>query len=189
MVKEKDIRAEIVYAGKRLKEEGLITSTDGNISIRFNNHIFITPSGYAKGEVSEDDIVKINLDAKKTENFTPKPSMEFFMHQSIYKRRPDIEAIIHTHAPFSTSFAVKGIIPDYSLLLESELLPGAAVVGEFKPGSMELAREAGKISGNHDIMLLKKHGIIVLGKEMKKVLESTERFEFLCKINIYSRLL
>lgn len=49
MVKETDIRFEIVYAGKRLKEEGLVTSTDGNISIKDDKYIFITPSGYNKG--------------------------------------------------------------------------------------------------------------------------------------------
>ena len=189
MVKETDIRFEIVYAGKRLKEGGLVTSTDGNISIKDDKYIFITPSGYNKGELNESDIIKISIDAERIDNVIPKPSMEFFMHQFIYRKRPDIRAIVHTHAPFSTSFAVKGSIPDYSLLLESEYLPEASLLGEFKPGSMELARAAGDTSKNYDIILLKKHGVIVLGKDMKKVLEITERFEFLCRINIYSKLL
>ena len=189
MVNEFIIRNEIVNAGKRLKSEGLIVSTDGNISFRGKDCIFITPSGYDKGDLRDEDIVRVDNGSKSIEGILPKPSMEIFMHMAVYENRNDINAIIHTHAAFSTVFAIRGISPDYGVLLESEMLPKAVILGEYKPGSRELAEQVGQAGGESNIILLKKHGIVVLGENMEKALETVERFEFLCKVNIFSNLL
>jgi len=189
-VSEITIIDEIIEIGKSLKRNGLICSTDGNISVRNGDNIYITPSGYDKGGLKRNEIVK--LDIKKLEynvDSEIKPSSEVNMHIRSYMNDKIIKAIVHTHAPFSTAFASKGILPNRERLLESELLPDICMIDDYEPGSIELANEVSKNVKDYHIMLLKRHGVIVFSESLKMAYETIERFEFLCRVNLYSNLL
>ncbi len=189
MNNEAAIENVIIQAGKRLHSAGLIASSDGNISVRKNNRIYITPSGVNKGFLKKNDIVSVPVEIVSIEDITPKPSIEFFMHKAVYEGRSDINAVIHVHSPFSTVFAARGILPDYSTLLETKLLPKADIVAEFEPGSIELADAVGKSAKEYDLILLKRHGLVAMGADMDIALNNIERFEFLCKIDLYLKFL
>ena len=96
----------LVAYGKKLLDKNLVAGTSGNLSLRGQgDEIYITPSGMDYLEITEDDIVKINFMGEILEG-DKKPSSEWMMHVEIYKNYPKYNAIVHTHSPIATAFAV-----------------------------------------------------------------------------------
>jgi L-fuculose-phosphate aldolase len=94
---------------KTLLDRGLITGIGGNASVRLEGDegILITPSALYKGELKPEDIVKIDIEGNVKEGLY-KPSIEWHFHSAIYRRRLDINAVIHTHSPMTTGLALAG---------------------------------------------------------------------------------
>jgi len=135
---EYNTRREIVLFGKLLYERGLMIGTDGNISARLSEgHILITPSGTRKGALTPEGILKVSLEGKviEPEGF---PSVELPFHLAIYQALPEVNAIVHSHPPYATTFAAREEIPD-APLVEAELLPKISLVPYALPGSSKLA--------------------------------------------------
>ena len=99
------LRAEIVEIGRRLHDRGLITATEGNISVRCPGGQLVTAGGVRKGSLTPDHVVRTDLDGRRIEGVHP-VSSESAMHLAIYRRRPDVNAVVHAHPPFATAFAV-----------------------------------------------------------------------------------
>ena len=85
---------------------GLVYGVGGNISVKSNGTVFITPEGASLREVSNDDIVTTDLAGKTTNEV--KPSIELPMHIAIFHKHPKIQAIVHTHSPFATARSTTG---------------------------------------------------------------------------------
>ena len=99
--------AEIIEVSTEIYEKGLVSGKSGNISARFKGEngdiIAITPTLKSLSELIEEDIVLVDIDGNILTK--GKPSSEVNMHLEIYKRRPDVNAIVHTHSPYATGFA------------------------------------------------------------------------------------
>ncbi|MEM3381378.1 MAG: class II aldolase/adducin family protein, partial [Candidatus Bathyarchaeia archaeon] len=104
---ESTLKRQIVRSMKILHRRGLMTGVGGNASARVegSDEIWITPSGVYKPELKPSDLVKIDLDGRVVEGIL-KPSMEWHFHTAIYRRRADINAVLHTHSPFTTGLAL-----------------------------------------------------------------------------------
>ena len=102
-----DLIQSIIKYGKLCGEKNFTPGYSGNISARFKDGLLITTSGSANGYLNESDIVYTSLDGISME-IDKKPSSEKFLHIEIYKKRPDINFIIHVHAPYLSSFASAG---------------------------------------------------------------------------------
>ena len=94
----------IVEYGKLLVTKGLTTGTGGNISIfdKEKKYFAISPSGIDYFETEPEDVVIMDLDGKVVEG-ERKPSSEWMMHLIFYKKRDDVEAVVHTHSRFSST--------------------------------------------------------------------------------------
>ena len=98
-------KAEILAAGLKIYQRGLVAANDGNLSVRVgDNALWVTPTGVSKGSMTEDMLVKLDLDGNRLEG-TRKPSSETKMHLRIYKENPDVRAVVHAHPPAATAFA------------------------------------------------------------------------------------
>lgn len=174
---EKD---DLIYWARKSYEKGLSPATSGNISLLDDNdNVLITASGSAAGDLWKDDIVKIDFDGKILDG-VKKPSSEKFMHIEIYKKRKDIRAVIHSHAPAVTAFAVCGKEINEIIMPEFAYYFGSVPVSEYHlPGSMDLAYDIAEKFSSKNAVLMKNHGIIVGGKNLK------EAFYFLESINAY----
>ncbi len=174
-------RKEIVSLGKFLYERGYLLATDGNISAcrREKGVILITPRGKCKGELSVKEIGKISLTGKVISGDV---SSEWRMHLACYKGRKDIRAVIHAHPPWTTLISLRKGDLEPSLLPEAEIyLREMRSIPYHRPGSKELADAVFEVVTKNprvDIFILKRHGAIVLGKDLRDARFKLERLEF-----------
>ena len=99
----------VIETGKKLYCKGFCEGTSGNISCRVDGGYLVTCSGANLGELVHDNIVFVNSDGGYDENKCQKPTSEWLMHNSIYRKRPDVAAIVHTHPHYAIAVGVMGI--------------------------------------------------------------------------------
>ena len=142
-------------------------ATSGNISLRVKEGILVSASGTCLGDLKQDDIVLTDFNGNLI-NGNKKPSSEKIMHSEIYMKRDDINAIIHSHCPMITAFAVAGceinkpILPDF--VYKFDKIP---LVPYYCPSSIDLATAVGEFFEKYDAVLLKNHGVVVGAEDLK----------------------
>lgn len=183
-------KEDIIYYGKRVYEKGLSPATSGNIScISGDNNILITTSGSAAGDLTLDDIVKINYKGEILEG-NKKPSSEKNMHIKIYEKRPDIKAIIHSHSPEITAFAVSGLEINEIIMPEFAFYFGSIPLSKYYlPSTMELAEDVASLFETKKAVLMKNHGIVVGGYNLKEAFYSLESIQAYCKTYLNAKFL
>lgn len=124
-------QAEILDAGRKIYQRGLVAANDGNLSVRVgDNALWVTPTGVSKGAMTEDMLVKLSLDGTVLEG-TRKPSSETKMHLRIYQENPAVRAVVHAHPPAATAFAAAGLPLDRPVLQEAVVQLGTVPVAPF----------------------------------------------------------
>ena len=161
---------EIIKISNEIYDKGLVSGKAGNISVRFKGEIgdiiAITPTLKSLSKLNEEDIVLVDLDGNVLTK--GKPSSEVNMHLEIYKKRPDVNGIVHTHSPYATGFAHSSKkIKRYEGFGEIKT-PYLAEIDYEKPGSDELAKSASKGLGTEDVLVLKNHGVICVSDNLKE---------------------
>ncbi|MEO0075485.1 MAG: class II aldolase/adducin family protein [candidate division WOR-3 bacterium] len=181
------IKREIIELGKFLFKRGYIIANDGNLSVRLSKQeMLITARNVNKGELKSRDLIKLSLNEqiKDLRELKIKPSTEYRLHLGIYQKRNDINAIIHAHPLYSTIYAVLGKKLDVNLLTETAMTLGAiGYVKNYPPGSLELATAVAQSAINSNVILLAKHGVVVIGQNLREARDRLERLEFLAKIS------
>ena len=187
---ESEVRRDIVEAGRRLYMRGFVCANDGNLSARISDDLIIaTPSGVSKGFMSEEMLVKLNMDGDVLEG-TLKPSSEVKMHLAIYKRSPEIIAVCHAHPPVSSAFAAAGVALDKAFLQETAVSLGVIPVAKYaKPGTAELANGAAEFCIDYHGTLLEHHGPVTWGDSVIQALYRMESVEYSATIVMYSKML
>lgn len=177
-------RETLVQYGKKLIDTGLTVGTGGNISIfdRESGYMAITPSGLEYHQLDPKDIVIMDLDGNVVEG-NWKPSSEYHMHTLVYKNREDVNAMVHTHALYSTTIsALNTELPaiDYLVAHSGGKNVRCAKYAPF--GTLELAENALEAMEGRNAVLLANHGINVVGSTMKNAFDITEQLEFCARI-------
>ena len=163
-------------ACSKLYAKDLLVSAGGNVSVRYDDGILITPSGRNKGSLSPEDMVRISMDGKVVGK--GKPSIEFRFHLSLYRKRDDVNAIVHCHPVYCTALAVKGESVMTGLTPEGVILLGDVPMVPYRtPGSDELVEEVEKIYRS-SAALMENHGAITIGKTMEDACNRMEELEF-----------
>ena len=161
-------KQELLAYTKQAYNEALFAGTSGNLSTydALTGIILITPSSVPYATMTEDDIMAIKLDGTITEG-KHRPSSEWRMHAEIYKARPEIRAIVHTHSPYATSFAVSHEIIPVILIEMIPFLRGDIQIAGFAiPGTEEVGREAIKKLNDRNACLLANHGVVTIGANL-----------------------
>lgn len=176
----------IVY-GKKMAAAGLTTGSGGNISVRTEDGlVVITPSGVAYDEMTPEDLVV--LDAAGAVIWgSRKPSSEAGFHLSLYRKREDIRAVVHTHSPDATTMACLGWeIPAVHYLVgyAGEKVP-LAPYATF--GSEELAEYVAEGIGDGHAVLLANHGLVATGEDLRAAYETAEEVEFVAGIYLKAK--
>jgi len=187
--KYKNARKEVAYFMRRLYKHGLTTTSGGNISLRVSDEIIvITPSASDKGRMRWKEVGIINISG---ENLTDKlkPSIEFDMHLSIYKKNNDVRAIVHAHPLFSSSFtAMKCKIDTYLTAEAYAILGDPLFVPYAMMGSGDLAKLAAENALHSDILLLENHGILTTGSNLIQAFDKIEVLENAAKMTLIAEI-
>ncbi|MCQ2385141.1 MAG: class II aldolase/adducin family protein [Clostridia bacterium] len=183
-----EIKKAICEVGHKLYDKGFVAANDGNISVKVNdNEFYCTPTGVSKGDLTPDMIIRIDGTGKKIEGKL-NPSSEIKMHLRVYKERPDVGAVVHAHPPVATAFTVAGVELDQYILPEAVLTIGNVPTCEYgTPSTMEIPDSLMPYIQKHDAFLLKNHGALTVGCDLKKACFTMEEVEFNAKINLYAR--
>ena len=159
------LRNELVRLHEELPRNGLVTWTGGNVSARDpdSGFVAIKPSGVRYGELTAESMVVLDLDGTIVEGGL-KPSSDTASHLYIYRHRPDINGVVHTHSRYATAFAAVGRpIPVYLTAQADEFggeIPcaGFALIGDEAVGAQVVER-----IGRSPAVLLKNHGVFTIG--------------------------
>jgi L-fuculose-phosphate aldolase len=169
MNSEWELKKTMLDIGQRLWTRGYVAANDGNISVRINdNEILTTPTGVSKGTMTQDMIIKMNMDGKVISSSGKyRPSSEVKMHIQVYKQRDDIKSVIHAHPPYCTSFAVAGIPLNKCVLPEAIITLGAVPIAPYgTPSTPEIPDSIKPLIQKSDAVLLANHGALTLGGDL-----------------------
>ncbi len=167
-----ELKKQVVAVAKDSDRNGMCKHKSGNFSMfdPASGYVVITPSGIAREVLTERDVCVLDLDANVVErNSEAKPSSESLMHLAVYRARTEIRAIVHTHARYSTAFAIMNR-PVPAIVYESAYLGkcGTIPVAPYgRPGTPELAENVAETLRNADCCLMESHGAIAVGVSME----------------------
>ena len=173
-----EIRREICRYGKMVYDKGFVAATDGNISMRMmTNRLFITPSASCLGDLNVNELAYVDFNGHVLQS-NCNPSSELPMHLEIYKKRPEINAIIHTHPAHSTAFTVAGESFEQPVLPELILGIGDVPIAKYAtPSTHESAVVISELIKNHDVIILDHHGVVTVGINLQEAFYKLERLE------------
>lgn len=181
-------KRDLVECVKSLYTIGLTTSVSGNHSIRDRDRwIWITPSGVPRYRMRADDLVRIELKTGKVVAGR-KPSVELNMHMDIYSSRPDINAIVHAHSPFTIGISISSEFRQ--VIEEAKIVVGEpAVIANRPSGSIELAEAvSGEFKRGARAVVVKNHGVIAGGMDIHHARAIVESLEEWAKILTVARI-
>jgi L-fuculose-phosphate aldolase len=167
--KDREKRQSIIDACLRMNVLGINQGTSGNISLRHGDGMLITPTSTPYEAMKPEQIVYMHLDG----NHDPaqRPSSEWRFHRDILKARPEVEAIVHTHPPYSTMLAIMGMeIPavHYMVAVAGGDTIRCAPYATF--GTQELSEHAVRALEGRLACLLEHHGMIAVGPSLPKAM-------------------
>lgn len=181
MEQEAHLRAEVIKTARSLTDLGLNKGTAGNVSVRCEGGFLVTPSGMPAAALAPQDIVWIGFDGRVEGSRAP--SSEWRFHHDLLVSRPDLGAVIHTHAPFCTTLAVMGRgIPafHYMIAVAGGVDIRCAPYATF--GTPELSLAAVEAMRDRKACLLGQHGMIAAGETLAKALKLTVEVEELAQV-------
>lgn len=169
-----------IWIARSLFDRGKTSGSSANLSFLCNNNIYITSSGSCFGNLVEADFSQLSMDGRLLDGKCP--SKEAPLHIHYYNKGSDIQAIIHTHGPYTALWSCRtfapgeDIIPNYTPYLEMKV-GKVALVPYGKPGSGELFNAFKAALAYGDAFLLKNHGAIVGSRSLLDAFYSIEELE------------
>ena len=192
MATEYEIKKQICEIGKRIYDRGMVASNDGNISVKLNDNEFLcTPTGVSKGFMTPEFICKVDKDGKVIQaNAGYKPSSEIKMHMRVYKERPDVNAVVHAHPIYATSFAIAGIPLTQPIMPEAVISLGCVPIAEYgTPSTEEIPDAVSKYLQSFDAVLLENHGALSFSDSLQNAYYKMESLEFYAQLLFISKQL
>ena len=188
-------RREVTSAAREMASRGLVSGSSGNVSVRLSPQdaptllVAITPSGKPYSRLEEADIVVVDEHGEPVEG-DGVPSSETLLHLALYRARPDVAAVIHTHSLFASVAAVAGMEIPPILDELATTLGGPVRVAEYGfPGSAELADKVALALGDRAAALVRNHGAVGVGGSAQEALEVCTLLERASQIFVYASLL
>lgn len=181
MLLEKE-RRDVVETCLFMQSNGLIVGTAGNVSIRVDDKVAISPSGVPYETMTAEDVVVFSMDGERVDGIL-EPSSELPLHLSVY-RETAAKAVTHNHAPASTALGlvVDEIPPSHYY---SAMLGGIIRVAPYAEfGTDELARNVTEALKDRSGALMKNHGAITIGPTVKKAAGLLPILEYVCEIHL-----
>ncbi len=181
----RELRQDIIDTCLWMRQEGLVYSTWGNISVRLDDgNILITPSKVAYEAMTPEDLVVLDLDGN-TVSGTRLSTSEREIHRRVMKKRPDVGAIIHTHSPYAMMAAVRNEgVPALTEEMCQLLGGGIPLSSHFVPSHkhVELGEVVSDSVTSANAILIRNHGPMCFGRDLAEARVCCQIVEKSCKI-------
>lgn len=174
--------------GLRMHERGLVAGNDGNISVRMTEEqVLCTPTGICKGRMTPDDLCVVDMVGNQCDGERQRTS-EILLHLEIFKARPDVNAVVHSHAPHASAFAVTGEPVPRGVTAESEYFLGEIPIAAYEtPGTQAFAETILPSVDRSNVCLLAQHGVVTYGATLDMAYMLTEALDAYCQTVILAR--
>jgi len=178
----KEIKEQIITYARIMEECGMANTYEGNVSIKYNDRIYITPSKIRKALLTEAAIAELDLDGNQIAG-EKKASSESLMHSEAYKMRSDVSSVIHSHPTFLTAYALRRrpvvtkAYPEHIVVFKE--IP---VVEYGRPSTSSMIVDRAKTLCSYDIVLLASHGVLTVGKNLPDTFALLEAGEAIAKV-------
>jgi L-fuculose-phosphate aldolase len=182
------IKQKLVLAGRVLVAEGQDDFTRGHISMRLPDNaalFFMKPHSVGLDEITEENILTIDLDGKVVAG-TARRHSEVFIHSEIFRARPDVNCVIHTHPPYAVALSATG------RPMKCMSQPGALfyeALGVYSDSialirTPEMGARVAAALGPHRAVLLKNHGVAVAGASIEEAVITVIMLENAAKVQM-----
>jgi L-ribulose-5-phosphate 4-epimerase len=176
---QESLRREICLLNQELPRNGLVAWTSGNVSGRDPEAglVVIKPSGIRYEALTPENMVVVDLQGRVVEG-AHKPSSDTLAHVYVYRHRPEINGVVHTHSSFATAWAAVGRPIPPVLTAISDEFGGPIPVGAYaKIGDDEIGREIIRSIGDSPAILMKNHGVFTIGKSAEAAVKAAVMVE------------
>lgn len=182
------LREELVQLHLELPRNNLVVWTSGNVSGRDpqTGFVVIKPSGVRYEELTPENMVVVDLDGKVVEG-KYKPSSDTLAHVYVYRHRPDVNGVVHTHSTFATAWAAVGKPIPAVLTAICDEFGGPIPVGAYaKIGGDEIGQEIVRSIGSSPAILMKNHGVFAIGKTPEAAVKAAVMVEDVARTVYYA---
>ena len=177
------VRREVVRAARRLARRGLSPGSSGNISVRDGDRIVITPTGIGFSDLERRDLAVV-----EGREVTGRPSKELPLHLAVYEQRPEVRAVVHLHAPWSTALScLPATFRPWLTPYQVTRVGPLPLVPFALPGSAALAAGVRAVAAEAPCLLLANHGSIAAGTSLTTAVDNAEELEAAARLAITLR--
>lgn len=158
---------ELTKYAHKLVDQGLVVGAGGNLSMRDGEDMYISPSGFDLKEIEPHQWVKVNIITGEVAGDL-RPSSEVLMHLECFRKSEEIQAVLHAHPTYSVGVSSAGkdipaLFPDFPAMVKS-----VGYIDYVIPTTNLLAEKVAELVGKHEVMIMRNHGVLTLGKTMKE---------------------
>ncbi len=184
---ESQLRERIAMHGESLYRRGFGVGSSGNISVRLDDGMLVTPTNSCLGRLDPARISKLDRNGKLLSG--DPPSKEAFLHLSMYRERPGDHAVVHLHSTYSVAVSCLAEIDPEDVLppitayyvMKVGKLP---LIPYYRPGDAKLADAVATRAGKHRAVLLANHGPVLSGKDLDNAVYAIEELEETAKLHL-----
>lgn len=162
------VKEDLIAYGVKIARAGLVAGAGGNISARDHGIIWMKPSGMAMDDITPEDLCGLDLVSGKQTSGAHRPTSEYNMHLGIYRNRPDLHAVFHTHSPWASGIFSSGaeLKPMFAEFVCD--LGRVQTIPYVTPTTDALADAVANASKNAETIFMVNHGMIATGTNMKQ---------------------
>jgi L-fuculose-phosphate aldolase len=189
---ENALRAEIARIGRLMHGQELVDGASGNISARLGaDRILTTPSGLAKGFLQPEQLIVVDMRGEVVQAGPGlRPTSELLMHLEAYRRRPDVNGVVHAHPITAVALSIAGVSLAECLVPEAVVVLGMIPTTPYStPSSEENQRAIAEVIVSHDAIVLQYHGTLTVGADVNEAYLRLETLEHTAKIVALAKLL
>ncbi|MBI1374878.1 MAG: class II aldolase/adducin family protein [Phycisphaera sp.] len=187
------IKKEMCEIGKRIWQKGFCAGNEGNHSVRISdNRVLTTPTGISKGFLTPDMICTVDMEGKQIDTSNKyKRTSEVLVHLAIYKKRPDVKAVIHSHPPHATTFAIAQIPLPEGIHPEAEVFLGRVPTAPYAtPSKQDLPDSITPLIGPQtNSVLMGNHGSVSFSTSLIDTYYKLEILDAYCRILLLTKQL
>ncbi|QGH36652.1 class II aldolase/adducin family protein [Gracilibacillus salitolerans] len=162
-----NVREQLKEYAAKLVQSGLVVGAGGNLSMREDGYMYISPSGFDLQEIEEEQWVKVHIETGEVLSEL-KPSSEVLMHLECFRRRPDIDSVLHAHPSYSVGVSsaerdIPSMFPDFPAMIRN-----VKYLDYMIPTTHVLADAVAEVIEETDVVVMRNHGVLTVGKSMKE---------------------